>query len=47
MAPQTPDLAGVVARLEMILERLNRLEFQASGSHAERECGGGILRLAR
>ena len=31
MAPQTQDLAGALARLDMILERLNRLELQVSG----------------
>jgi hypothetical protein len=31
MTSQTPDLAGVMARLDMILERLNALEFQVSG----------------
>jgi hypothetical protein len=31
MTPQTPDLAGVMARLDTIFERLNALEYQVSG----------------
>jgi len=31
MTPQTPDLAAVMARLDMIGERLGSLEFQVIG----------------